>query len=550
MTNLPDRANLAYLKKQAKDLIRLYRDRDPEAIARFRDALPAAAGRSDEEIAGLELRLHDAQSCVARSYGFASWADLRNYVEVQSASRDDHAKRVLHWLRLVYSGDVDGRGIDRANPRIAARVLLESPDVAAGSPHLACAIGDEEALRAATKADPAWVNRPGGPLRLPPLVAITHSSLCQVPPFCDRLHRCARFLLSAGANPNQRIGLRWPSASVNAPDDDQPLSALYGAAGKNHDPELTKILLDAGADPNDGESLYHSLETFTCTRLLLEKGARIGGSNALYHVLDYDNFAALELLLQHGADPNEPLVNSPFTEWGSPLLWAIRRRRSRRHVAALLKAGADPSASTLSGVSAHGLALQLGLSEVAELLRENGGAKPIPEDEQFIAACARGDEAEARRIRARRPDLPGSLPAARLRLLPDLAAEGGDEGAKLMVKLGWPVAAHGGDWNASALNLAVFRGNVGLTRFLLEHGASWQEEHGYGDNVCGTLSWASRNEPAEHGDWAGCARALLEYGMPGATLDPENPDWVLIAGRRRCFADEVTDVLLEARDMP
>jgi ankyrin repeat protein len=514
MDKLPDRANLGHLKKQAKDLLGLCRDRDPAAIAQFRHALPAAAGCSDDEIAALDLRLHDAQSCVARGYGFASWADLRSYVEVQSAFRDNHAARVRHWLRLVYSGDVDGRGIDRSNPRIAARVLGESPDVAAGSPYLACAIGDEDALQAATKADPAWVNRPGGPLRLPPLVAITHSSLCQMPQFRERLHRCARFLLSAGADPNQRIGLRWPPASVSAPDDDHPLSALYGAAGKNHDLALTTLLLDAGADPNDGESLYHSLETFTCTRVLLEHGARIGSSNALFRALDFDNLAALELLLQHGADPNETLVHSPHTEWGAPLLWAIKRRRSRRHVAALLKAGADPAVSTQSGVSAYSLALQLGLSEVAELIRDNGGAKPISEEEAFIAACARGDEAEAQHIRARRSDLPGSLPQARLRLLPDLAAEGGDEGVKLMVKLGWPVAVRGGDWSASALNLAVFRGNVALTQFLLDHGASWQEEHGHGDNVCGTLSWASGNEPVEHGDWAGCARALLEHGMP------------------------------------
>lgn len=38
------------------------------------------------------------------------------------------------------------------------------------------------------------------------------------------------------------------------------MSALYGAAGVAHDPELTRILLGAGADPNDGESVYHSTE--------------------------------------------------------------------------------------------------------------------------------------------------------------------------------------------------------------------------------------------------------------------------------------------------
>ena len=549
MNRLPDRPNLDHLKKQAKELMRRYRDRSPEAIAQLRDALPAAAGRTDEEIAALELRLHDAQSCVARSYGFVSWSDLKQYVEAQSGSRDDRASLLRRWLAFVYSGDVDGRGIDRANPRIAARMLAENPDLAAGSPYLSCAIGDEAALRAATKADPAWVDRPGGPLSLPPLVAVTHSSLLQVPEFRERLHRSVRFLLSVGADPNQRIGLRWPPASVSAPDENHPLSALFGAAGKNHDVELTKILLDAGANPNDGESLYHSVETGACTRVLLESGARVAGSNALYRVLDFDNLAALELLLQHGADPNEAPANPPLSDWGSPLLWAIKRRRSRRHIEMLLRAGADSSPRTASGVSAYSLALQLGLGEVAELLRDGAGAEPVSEDERFIAACARGDETEARRIRSLRPDLPASLPQAGLRLLPDLTGEGGDAGARLMVKCGWPIAARGGDWDASALNLAVFRGNAGLTRFLLEHGASWKEEHGYGDNVCGTLSWASCNQPVEGGDWTGCARALLEHGMPRATRDIENPDWVLIDGRKKRFSDEVTDVLLGLSDV-
>src|SRR5262245_1561344 len=283
MKRLPDRVNLDHLKKQAKDLIRLYRNRDPDAIAQFRDALPAAAGRSDDEIVSLGLRLHDAQSCVARDYGFASWADLRSYVEAQAATHDDRAERVLRWLRVVYAGHVAGTN-NRASPRVAVRMLAENPDLVADSPYLACAIGDEGALRQATNADPAWVNRPGGPLNLPPLVAVTHSSLLQVPEFRERLHRSARLLLAAGADPNQRISSRWPPASLSAPDDRYPLSALYGAAGSAYDLELTKLLFDAGADPNDGESLYHSVENPTCTKLLLEHGARIDGSNALYRV--------------------------------------------------------------------------------------------------------------------------------------------------------------------------------------------------------------------------------------------------------------------------
>ena len=37
MPQLPENPNFAHLKKQAKDLLRLYHDKNPEAFARFRN---------------------------------------------------------------------------------------------------------------------------------------------------------------------------------------------------------------------------------------------------------------------------------------------------------------------------------------------------------------------------------------------------------------------------------------------------------------------------------------------------------------------------------
>lgn len=549
MKPLPERSNLDHLKRQAKDLLRLYRNQDSGALARFRDALPAAAGKSDSQIIASGLRLHDAQSCVAREYGFPSWEELRSFVAArrESAARSP-GEPLTHWLRLTYSGELAG-ATHRARPAAAARWLAETPSLAEHlerDPFVACAAGDEPAVRKHLAADASWINRPGGPLALPPLVAVTHSSLLRLPEFHDGLLRCARLLLEAGADPNQSVGSRWPPASLSHPSSEHRLSALYGAAGLNHDPELTRLLLAAGADPNDGESLYHSLEDPECTRLLLAAGARIKGSNAMYRVLDLENVAVLEMLLSAGGDPNEPALFGPATaDFGSPLLWGIRRRRSPAHIQALLRAGANPAARTAHGVSAYRLALQFGLTQVAALLQQAGGADELSLHEQLIAACARGSESDARGILSQHPGILAKLSESELRLLPDLAEAGAVEAVKAMVRIGWPIAARGGDWQATALNLAVFRGDPELTRFLLEHGASWTEQHGFGDDVSGTLSWASCNEPLAGGDWLGCAQALVEHGMPRAARDPETPGCVLMEGRRKRFSEEVTDFLLE-----
>ena len=546
MKRVPPRPDIGQLKKQAKELLSLYRREDSAAMQRFRESLPAARGKENKDLLAMSLRLHDAQSCLAREHGFPSWADLQLFVHARRALADDPSLAVRRWLSMVYAGDVAG-GNNAHRPAVAERLLIENPALPGDDPYLACAIGDEAGLRRATLHDPAWVHREGGPLRLPPLVAVTHSGLASRPGFRERLRSCASFLLAAGASPNQSVGNRWPPASLEAPSATERLSALYGAAGKAFDPELTRLLLEAGADPNDGESLYHSLEAPACTKLLLDAGARITGSNAMYRALDLDDTSVLQLLLDHGGDPNEPPLGPPTSDWGSPLLWAIRRRRSPAHVQALLAAGAKANACTPDGVPARTLALRFGQAEVAALLERAGADRePLAVDEAFVAACASGDTETARAIQQTHPGVIDALDDARLRMLPELAAQGCVAAVKAMVTCGWPIEIRGGDIDASALNHAVFRGNAALTHFLLEHGADWRTMHGFGDNVCGSLSWASLNQPVEGGDWVGCARALCAHGLPPARPDPNGSDIVLIGDKRYQFADDVADALLGA----
>lgn len=101
MKLLPERPNLDQLKKQAKDLLALYRGGDNTAMARFREALPAARAKSDKAVAELGLRLHDAQFCLAREYGFVSWADLKSFVIARRADDGGRARAVLAWMRSL-----------------------------------------------------------------------------------------------------------------------------------------------------------------------------------------------------------------------------------------------------------------------------------------------------------------------------------------------------------------------------------------------------------------------------------------------------------------
>jgi ankyrin repeat protein len=506
MKQLPEFPDLSHLKKQAKELLRSCKANNSEAIRQFLEYLPSARGMSTEE-----FRLHDAQSCIAREYGFASWAALKAHVEQKALVRLGREEALRRWLRFVY-----GAGFDAPRPKLAIRMLDERRDLLDDDPWLACAVGDGTRLQKMTASDPEWVNRPGGPMGMPPLVAVTHSGLLRDIAFADKLVSCARLLLDHGANVDQT----WTSPEF----PDWPLSALYGAAGKNHHAGLTKLLLDRGANPNDNESLYHSVESadLTCTRLLLEAGAKVGGSNAIGHALDSDRPELLRLLVSYGGSGGYPGASD------APLFHAIRRGRSLEHIQILLDNGADRNVRNRQGQTPYEFALLYGRPDLAAVLRSDDSNYVLTREDRFVAACARADREEVRRMLSETPDIVQKLQEHHLKQLPNLMEQGNSAAVKTMVEAGWPIDVCGGDWSASALNLAVYRGDAEMTEFLLKHGANWQQKHGFGGNAMGTLGYASVNNTAFHGDWLGCAKALVAHGMP---LPPESYE----------FSEEVTD---------
>jgi hypothetical protein len=211
-------------------------------------------------------------------------------------------------------------------------------------------------------------NAPGGPLDWAPLLYVTHSVFANA--------RLARELLERGADPNATFTNEYGE-----------MSALYGAAGRAHDPELTRVLLEAGANPDDGESVYHSTEAKSpdCLRALLEHGAR-AEPIMLAHALDDERPEHVQLLLDAGVEARELLPH------------AVRRGRGPETIRLLVARGADLEHRGGEGWrkpkrlrTAYQHAILRNRSDVAAALEELGARTEVDFDDLAIAAVARGE---------------------------------------------------------------------------------------------------------------------------------------------------------------
>jgi ankyrin repeat protein len=350
----------------------------------------------------------------------------------------------------------------------ALEILAAHPGVASSDIHTAALLGDHEAVARLLAEDPANATAKGGPRNWDALTHLCFSRFLRLDPArTEGFLKAATALLDAGADPNTGF------FEENHQPKPEWECALYGAAGVAHHPELTKLLLDRGADPNDGEVAYHSPETLDnrTIHVLVESGKLTQDTIGLIlnRKFNWHDDDGVHWLLEHGADPNWPL-------WGSrPLHYALRHGTPIYYFEWLLDHGADPLLPDKNGTAPVAEAARHGRADVLELFERRRVAVALEDDDAFLAACARANEAEARKLAGADPSVVGRMQSRNPGSLADFAGAGNTAAVRLMLDLGFDagIARIQPDWVAgeTALHVAAAHGRRAVVELLIERGA-------------------------------------------------------------------------------
>ena len=396
------------------------------------------------------------------------------------------------------SGHASGT-LERAEAMLAAH-----PEIASSDIHTAAILGDDAAVRRFLAFDAGNATVKGGPRGWDALTHLCFSKYLRLDHArSDGFVRAATALLDAGASANTG----W--YEVNHQPQPEFESALYGAAGVAHSAELTRLLLERGADPNDGEVTYHTPEGYdnAALKVLVESGKLTGDSLAtmLLRKADWHDYEGIQFLLEHGADPNR------MTHWHHTALHqALRRDNDLKNIELLLDHGADPTFESRSdGKSSVSIAARRGRADVLELFERRGIPIVLHGVQRLIAACARNDADSVNSIANREPRLVGELLAEGGKLLAEFAGNGNTDGVRHLLNLGVPVTAiYEGDGyfgianNSTALHVAAWRARHATLKLLIERGAPINVPDGKGRTplalavrACVDSYWTDRRSP-------------------------------------------------------
>jgi len=396
----------------------------------------------------------------------------------------------------------------------AETILAAHPALAAGGDiHVAAILGDDAAVRRLLAEDPSRATATSPPYGGDALNYLALSKYLRLDPArTPAFMRSATALLDAGADPNTGF---WTTGQH--PERE---TALYGAAGVAHHAELTRLLLDRGADPNDVEAVYHSPETddSAAMQLLVETG-RVTPEHLslmLIRKLDWHDYEGAKYLLAHGADANHNRQRGWFA-----IHHAIARDNDLKFIELLLDHGADPLLRR-DGATAIERAARRGRGDLLALFAHRGFDTALQGVDGLIAACALDDGVGVSRL-ARDPALVRALVAQGGQRLAEFAGTWNTEGVRHLLDLGVPVAAlYAGDGYfdiapaSTALHVAAWKGLADTVRLLIDRGAPVDMPDAKGRTplvlavkACVDSYWTHRRTPDT-------VKALLEAG---ASLD-------------------------------
>jgi ankyrin repeat protein len=535
---LPARPSLEQYKKQAKDLLKAYRSADVEAIRRVKRNHPRFEKLSEPGFEISKFALADAQLVIAREHGFESWPKFTKRIEVINSEVAAQSNPLAAFIEAaIWHGTLDA----------AEAILAAHPEIAQNSIHVAAILGDDAAVRRFISDDPRSATKKEEPYGGDALVYLCLSKYLRLDKTrSEAFLRAATALLDAGVDPNSGF---WSKDEYHEFE-----TALYGAAGVAHHAELTRLLLERGADPNDNETFYHTPETYDngALKALVESGKMRPDllAGMLLRKADWHDYEGIKYLLEHGADPNR------MTMWGyTALHQAIRRDNDLRNIELMLDHGADPTIKTVTEIAAHfppvdgqrsavALAARRGRGDVLWTFARRGFPMPMPGDgveHLIVTVCAaRGGMAAALGFReqfqhlANAAGLPkaselgaiNELLADGNKLLAEFAGNGNTKGVQQLLDLGVRVdALYDGDpyfdiaKDSTALHVAAWKAWPKTVKLLIERGAPINAQDAKGRTplmlavkACVDSYWTNRRSPES-------VEALLRAGASISGVD-------------------------------